>query len=364
MKYKHIDSIRGIAILMVILVHASTYIHGLDKTTFILTSYCQMGVQLFFIASAYTLCLSKSNRENENHSTIKYAIRRLFRIGPMYYTGILLYFLIAVLYVYNSNYTNKLPMYYNIQNILCNILFLHGFYQPANNNIVPGGWSIGTEMAFYVIFPLLYFYAKKIKEQIAQSFIIITIVIIILSQLIFYIIYIYTHHSVYNDNFMYFTIINQLPVFYSGIVYFFIEKNGILKTNWKFDLTLFVLLTLLSLFLWLLKINHLFTIIPFISGISFVFLIEIFKKKQFLNHPLLLRIGTVSFSMYIIHFIFAWEISSKISPILIKFLGVYLTLIIVYSISIVCSFKLALLSEKFIEKPFIEMGKRIIAKIN
>ena len=92
--------------------------------------------------------------------------------------------------------------------------------------------------------------------------------------------------------------------------------------------------------------------------------IEIFKKKQFLNHPLLLRIGTVSFSMYIIHFIFAWEISSKISPILIKFLGVYLTLIIVYSISIVCSFKLALLSEKFIEKPFIEMGKRIIAKIN
>lgn len=91
MKRNYIDSIRGIAILMVVLVHTGQITLLVSKSqhfTFIqplLVKYGQMGVQLFFVASAYTLCLSSFNRKNETNKFTKYAIRRYFRIAPAYY---------------------------------------------------------------------------------------------------------------------------------------------------------------------------------------------------------------------------------------------------------------------------------------
>ena len=97
MKLKFIDSIRGVAILMVILVHTAQRISGLGVLASTITMYGQMGVQLFFIASAYTLCLSSQRRANETLPYIKFGIRRFFRIAPAYYSGILTYFVISVL---------------------------------------------------------------------------------------------------------------------------------------------------------------------------------------------------------------------------------------------------------------------------
>lgn len=47
MKLKFIDSIRGVAILMVILVHTAQKISDLHVLTRIIAEYGQMGVQLF-----------------------------------------------------------------------------------------------------------------------------------------------------------------------------------------------------------------------------------------------------------------------------------------------------------------------------
>ena len=92
-----INSIRGIAILMVVLVHTANNIDGLSVFSKYISSYGQMGVQLFFVASAYTLCLSAEYRSRENHKLKKYFIRRFFRISPIYYLGILIYFIVRTL---------------------------------------------------------------------------------------------------------------------------------------------------------------------------------------------------------------------------------------------------------------------------
>lgn len=55
MKLKHIDALRGIAVLLVILVHTSQSIPGISLPLRYFSKYGQMGVQLFFIISAYTL---------------------------------------------------------------------------------------------------------------------------------------------------------------------------------------------------------------------------------------------------------------------------------------------------------------------
>ena len=43
--------------------------------------------------------------------------------------------------------------------VLLNMVFLHALSPTAINNVVPGGWSIGVEMLFYMIAPLLFFLA-------------------------------------------------------------------------------------------------------------------------------------------------------------------------------------------------------------
>lgn len=136
MKFQFVDSIRGIAILMVILVHTVFFIGNLNYITVALANYAQMGVQLFFVASAYTLCLSNKARKEETNSSFNYFIRRYFRIAPIYYLGIILYFSLAFLKFKLTGNSEDLDNY-SLKKIASNILFIHGFYSPANNVIVP-----------------------------------------------------------------------------------------------------------------------------------------------------------------------------------------------------------------------------------
>lgn len=358
-KFKYIDAIRGVAILMVILVHTAQKVSGLDSFTKFFTGYGALGVQLFFVASAYTLCISAETRKNESQPLVKYAIRRFFRIAPLYYLGIIGYFFLALTTAYFSNGRISIPEHYTLLNIISNVLFVHGFYPPANNNIVPGGWSIGTEMAFYVVFPMLFALASKYWVSIRN--VILGVLIGFLFSQITLLVLASNGISVSND-FVYCNLINQIPVFILGIAYYFWSTLKNQRFNWKMDVLAFVVLSGVSLYFRKLSIEipYLLSCIPFISGLSFLFLMELFRKLDILNSNILARIGKVSYSMYIIHFIFAWLMTSLIAPLFNKILISEVTLLLLYPTVVASTFYLATLSEKHIEKPFIDLGRSII----
>lgn len=160
-KLIYVDTLRGIAVLLVILVHTSQRIY-LPLNTYLASSYGQMGVQLFFVLSAYTLCLSM-DRGGSRSSLSFYYLRRYFRIAPLYYFGIMFYVLSKVASGYNDTDLT-------FENVLSNVLFLHGFHPAANNTIVPGGWSIGLEMAFYLIFPFIFFFYKDYLKSKTKAY--------------------------------------------------------------------------------------------------------------------------------------------------------------------------------------------------
>jgi len=358
-KFKYIDAIRGVAILMVILVHTAQKVSGLDSFTKFFTGYGALGVQLFFVASAYTLCISAETRKNESQPLVKYAIRRFFRIAPLYYLGIIGFFFLALTTAYFSNGRISIPEHYTLLNIISNVLFVHGFYPPANNNIVPGGWSIGTEMAFYVVFPMLFALASKYWVSIRN--VILGVLIGFLFSQITLLVLASNGISVSND-FVYCNLINQIPVFILGIAYYFWSTLKNQRFNWKMDVLAFVVLSGVSLYFRKLSIEipYLLSCIPFISGLSFLFLMELFRKLDILNSNILVRIGKVSYSMYIIHFIFAWLMTSLIAPLFNKILISEVTLLLLYPTVVASTFYLATLSEKHIEKPFIDLGRSII----
>ena len=363
-KLDYIDVLRGIAILMVMLVHTSQAVDGVSKLVGDIARYGQMGVQLFFVTSAYTLCFSRIRRVEEKRPLISFWIRRFFRIAPLYYVATIAYFLaesnMHILALIKMPYS-----LYNFETITANILFIHGFVLSANNNIVPGGWSIGTEMAFYLLFPLLFNLCNRAYKKYGIIYLYglvgISILLNIGVQLML--------HQLLaidlNDNsFIYYNLINQLPVFLLGITIFFHHHHAIpIQLSIPLQIATFIVVTIIGIILLPLKQYWLVaTFIPVVSGVSFVFLVNILRELKYSN-IFLTGIGQASYSMYIFHFMFAWYLVPGIGLILKK--GILPELLLIGSIVLVTqlTFAVAKLSQKYIEAPGIRAGKVLATKL-
>lgn len=107
------------------------------------THYFQMGPALFFVVSAFTM--SVAYREISTKSVLsEYAIRRYFRIAPLFYV-----MLFGWVYV---------GMGYNEIQLLQNLTFTFGFFPEAQTSLVAAGWTIGVEAIFYLLFPLIWYW--------------------------------------------------------------------------------------------------------------------------------------------------------------------------------------------------------------
>jgi peptidoglycan/LPS O-acetylase OafA/YrhL len=364
-KLDYIDVLRGIAILMVMLVHTSQAVDGVSKLVGDIARYGQMGVQLFFVASAYTLCFSRIRRAEEKQPLISFWIRRFFRIAPLYYVAAIAYFLaesnMHILALIKMPYS-----LYNFETITANILFIHGFVLSANNNIVPGGWSIGTEMAFYLLFPLLFSLFDRAYRQYGIISLYDLIGLSILLNIVVQLVLQQVFKITIDDNlFIYYNLINQLPVFLLGMTIFFHHHYKIpIKLSMPVQIAIFIAATIVEMILlpnkqyWLVA-----TFLPVIAGISFVFLLNILRELKYPN-ILLAEIGRVSYSMYIFHFMFAWYLVPGIGLTLKK--GILPELLLIGSIVLVTrfTFTVAKFSQKYIETPGVLLGRALISRLS
>lgn len=137
-----IDQAKGFAILMVILVHLSQIL-PLPRYLREIASFGALGVQLFFILSAYCLCLT----DKGEMWSFAYLMRKYKRFCPWYWAAIVLYFCYGCAKGDVSAYTAV--------NIGANLLLINAFIPSAQNTIVPGGWSISCIALFAFLFPLI-----------------------------------------------------------------------------------------------------------------------------------------------------------------------------------------------------------------
>ena len=368
-KYEYIDILRAIAILGVLAVHSHQQIENLSTITSSVFNYGQLGVQLFFIASALTLCLSASERKENN--PFNFYVRRFFRIAPLYYFGIILYFFWScLLNAYKGNF--GIPQGYTFLSVLENIFFVHGF-DPSNFNfVVPGGWSIATEMFFYAIFPFLFALLSTLPFR---TFVVVSFVIAIFSFFSQYIAieilqpFLMEKGTIKtilkNDEFgyLYTLIINQINVFMIGMIAFkFLHK----KIERKF-LFLAAGLVIVSCFL---QNNHTYDtgydgfIYTILSSCAFaIFAIKLSGTSIPDNafYRALINIGRNSFSMYIMHFIVIDVLRFVLGKSIYKVIGVSdLKIAVIFPLLVVITYYLAKKTNKYIENPGINFGKRFI----
>lgn len=281
-RIKSIDALRGFAVILVILVHTAqiTDINNFPESLKNLILSGKSGVQMFYIISAFTLFFSISQR---NEPTSAYFIRRFFRIAPLYWIAILYYVLV-------QNNTDWIS-------IGLNISFLHGLSPTAINSVVPGGWSIGVEMIFYLLVPLLFRYIKSLNIAIKAfnwSLLISFLSIYLLKKL---------NLPINPDemgSYIYFFIGNQLPVFFIGFILFkFIFSSKSDGLSCRGGVIGFAFILLLSIVTGLpIFRNHIL--------ISFSFLILfaalLLNPIGLVVNKITIYIGKISYSVYIVQY--------------------------------------------------------------
>lgn len=351
-----LDGLRAIAILLVILVHVSegwgsalSIYPGetplgrgfvLPLPAELIAGRAGIGVQLFFIVSAFTLTCRLA--QDRGGSLVAYAVRRLARVGPGYWLAAIGYTLWA-----GTGARPVAPNGIAPVDMIVAAIFGSAWQQGASLMVVPGGWSVSCEVTFYIALPLLLWLIDGRVWRAA----VLTALAIIAAQL--------RHRHVSADYGVSWVAavspFANLPIFLCGITAATIVAARPIP-NWRFAPALaligaIVILPLLRLPAWYFQHQLAFALVATIA-VPFAAL----YPPRLLASAAARRIGEVSYSMYLIHF--AILLPSLRLALWIWPGADWVTAALHMGITTSVTFGLACLSYRYIERPAISRAAR------
>lgn len=331
----YLDGLRGLAVAGVVLVHTSQLFAALPSMLQNAATYSAKGVQLFFVLSGYTLGMIYLNRDFDARS---FYIRRIARVAPMFYLGIALYSITACFLPWQAARTAPA--------IISTVLFLHGWYPAFANAVVPGGWSIGAEITFYLMFPILY---TILRNNFETKYIVLIVIISFAASAIGYfgLNFFLGPDYAKATSFPYFFWLSQFPAFALGVC------ASRLRVPAGFGKILFwgsVLAIAAAAVTKGPASNFLFADVLFgalVLGASS-------RRSLVLESNAATFLGRVSFSLYILHFAVVDAIRLLVPPTVLHGAPMFFA---VYILILAVSSALAHVAHEAIEKPFIALGK-------
>lgn len=332
-----IDGLRAISVLAVILFHIDeSYLTG-----------GFLGVDFFFVISGYLITkIIYKQKLNNNFSYRDFYIRRAKRILPA------LFFVLFITLI--SGYVILLPYeYYKLGVSTLSVLVFGanmqfalrtGDYFSANSGEWPllHTWSLSVEEQYYFILPIIIIFVLKFfRTKLIPFFTVLLLVSFFIAQIM----------SANPDyaKISYYLIITRMGEMLFGSITAIAIIDKVIR---PFRSEIVSNMAFISLFLLLIFVDKemIFPgVISFIACLPVVILIlskDSFASK-ILSHKLLVSIGLVSFSLYIIHwpvlafsrYIFVTELDHGSLPLIVQFTSVIIILL------------LSLISFYFVERP-------------
>ena len=373
-RFDFINALRGIAFLLVLVVHCANTITGLPPKLDALAGQGARGVQLFFLISAFTLFHSMSSRDGrEGGLIVNFFVRRFFRIAPLFWLAICVWLWI------DGPFAPRFwaPRGVSESGIALTFLFLNGWHPDTLTAIVPGGWSIAVEMMFYVLLPIFYRFIRSLQAALWLVF-----GTLVGGSLLSWLLNKVAHRfypadlGYLLDSFFSLWLPMQLHVFALGFALYFVLKKetigdgpvsppGRKSRAW--------LLLLSGLYLIFGGAFGRLALIPvyLVYGVGFFFFAWslALRPLPLLVNRVTTHIGVVSFSAYVNHFLVlhAIERLSPNSPVLQRLLcvdsGPVIHFLALYGVALASTIALSTLTWKVIEEPGIALGGIIICAL-
>lgn len=165
-KIRSIHYLRGIAALLVVCFHLRVDINGVyaqSNLGNLLFDGGASGVDLFFIISGFIITMSA---DKNNESFTNFAIKRIFRIYPVFIS-------MLILFVVINNY-------YSFGEIIRSAFFINtNFSREApffGYNILVPAWTLTYEVYFYIIFSISIFISQKNAVYISSALLITPVI--------------------------------------------------------------------------------------------------------------------------------------------------------------------------------------------
>lgn len=336
-----LDWLRGFMALSIMFYHLSLWLISPQDSSSILGRLGIYGVSIFFILSGLSMAIVYEQYIIDLKTSINFLIRRIFRIWPLLW--IVCIFILILQFTVTGNI--------NWVKVALNLTTLFGFIQP-DNYIATGSWSIGNEMVYYLLTPLLIFFYNK-NKLLGNAIFIISLII----GLFFSFHFLDPDVKLANQWSVYVNPLNNLFLYVMGIAIYY--NLTTLKFNQALNTVL--LLSTSCIFCLLPIYGDQIVLVTGLGRLAFVFcsfmIVVCFYKLQInLPHTIstsLGQLGVATYGIYLIHpvvyqyYIFIARKAPINYPILL--------FIIVSLLTIIGSFY----SYKIIELRWIKFGKRL-----
>jgi len=359
-----IDGLRALAILLVISFHyinnqLTDAVSVIAKFFYFITSFGWAGVDLFFVLSGFLIgSILINNKEKGNYFSTFY-IRRLVRIIPNYYFLIVVFIVISQINFFSTDYfvsgNNVIPTW-------SYFFMVHNLYMAAihnmGNSAMSVTWSIGIEEQFYLIIPFVIYY---LKPKLLPFLLICCIISANIFRLF--------HPILPSENFSiaaYVLLPCRMDAISFGVLIAWINSNYNLtelvkKYYIKIIACMFSIVALCGLLLFFYKDIGIIRNSLFALFFSFAIVVGLAKPDSlygnFLENKLFNWIGKISYSLYLFHYLILGIFIVIGDSIFINPTSLIRILISIFALAF--SFVFSWLVYKYLETPFVNVGKKV-----
>ncbi len=333
-----LDYLRGLAALSIMLFHYFNLIFGTVHAGTFLGKLGVYGVSIFYILSGLTLCVVYKDKLSTTSQNLSFFLKRVFRIYP------LMILVTIILLIFGSGS-------HSIHKIILNFTGLFGFLDPAGY-IVAGLWSIGNELVFYALFPLMMFLNAKGVKYLFSFFLLSVVSVVGIS-----VYWIDSNASLSTEWHKYVNPFNQLYLFCGGMLIVSLKNTLISnKAYWMMIAVGIIIFIAIPVgneeILLVTGLNRaMFSIVVFF--ITWALFNANFSLNKYLDTGLRF-LGDVSYSLYLWH--------SIIYLILKKISFINASPMLLFCSAVVLSFTISYFSYNFFERKAVLLGNKYFLK--
>jgi peptidoglycan/LPS O-acetylase OafA/YrhL len=354
-KISELESLRGLAALLVVFFHVPTWNSFLNVR---IISNGYLMVELFFVLSGFVICNAYCNNIKTTRDLMRFQFLRFGRLYPVHLLFLLIFLLIEVAkYVAQFEFDivspNSQPFRENNFTALIQHIFLIQAIGPAGRPVtfnIPA-WSISVEFYTYLMFGCVVLLSRKGYQYLVFSLIAIASVVLLVSA----------------AGFGFEDMLRGLAGFFIGCLTAVAVKNLTLKVSRFASALLFLAIIAFLQF----KPHKAYDVTIYFLTAGLIGAL-VLQKNGLLNSVLRLKIfvwlGSISYSLYMSHEAVEW-IANQIFRVVLKAPEIIapsgrsipqlsgLSAILGVSFIVILSFLVSSLVYKFVEKPWRERSR-------